>query len=123
MKSEEWRVESEEPTRNAAGYESQKPAEKRLCGVGDRGGHGGPPVQGSSLLAGGASFVMTDSAEFLESEEHLLTWLTLDFLTISRFNPRAFFAPFLRLAGRAFTIATRELSRPGPTANFDTQAQ
>jgi len=30
---------------------------------------------------------------------------------------------FLRLAGRAFTIATRELSRPGPTANFDTQAQ
>jgi len=63
-------LESEdvEPPRNAAGYESQELRGKETVRGRKRGGHGGPPVQGFSLLAGGASSAVTDSAEFLESE-------------------------------------------------------
>ena len=40
-------------------------SEKVLYGVGNRGGHGGPPVQGFHSSRVSASSAMTDFAEFL----------------------------------------------------------
>ena len=77
MKREEGRGKrkSVEPPRNAASYQSQNFAEKRLYGVGNRAASGTTaPTQvrryrALSLLARGARSAMTDSAEFLESDE------------------------------------------------------
>ena len=63
-------MKSVEPPRNAAGYESQKLRGKETVRGRKRGGQrydrsdSGPPVQGFSLLAGGASSAMTDSRSF-----------------------------------------------------------